>query len=467
MPDTPPLKPTFAAILPTSPAALLSAPRNWPLTWIVLVTGLLMTLAATLTLKSSLDRLAERDFVSHYGDIQDKITQRLDDHARLLQAGAGLFNASETVSREQWRLFSQAQNLAQELPGIQGIGFSLLIPWAELPRHLQGIRSEGFPDYSVKPEGDRELYSSIIYLEPFSGRNLRAFGYDMLTEPVRRAAMEQARDTNTVALSGKVVLVQETKSEVQAGTLMYLPIYRKGLAQGTVEQRRAAILGFVYSPYRMNDLLQGILGSRTLEQENHLHLQVFDGEQASSQSLLYACHSAEEEKLWPEPRFSRQLLVDFHGHAWTLRFSQTGGGLFTVEYLGVWLIMTCGMIITGLLFVLIKNLLTSRATIRRSAEALSESVAQLAREQQIILDTMPIGASFLKNRQVQVTNPAHDLIFGYEPGSIKGMDTAAFYADSESYQRLGQEAYAVLASGEIYTTEMVMKKKDGSHFFAA
>ncbi|MBF0428785.1 MAG: CHASE domain-containing protein [Magnetococcales bacterium] len=35
----------------------------------------------------------------------------------------------------------------------------------------------------------------IIYLEPFKDRNLRAFGYDMLSEPVRRAAMGMARDS--------------------------------------------------------------------------------------------------------------------------------------------------------------------------------------------------------------------------------------------------------------------------------
>jgi hypothetical protein len=35
---------------------------------------------------------------------------------------------------------------------------------------------------------------SIIYLKPFSGRNLRAFGYDMYSEATRNAAMAQARD---------------------------------------------------------------------------------------------------------------------------------------------------------------------------------------------------------------------------------------------------------------------------------
>ena len=141
------------------------------------------------------------------------------------------------------------------------MGFSVLIPRAELARHVRELRQEGFPEYRLKPDGVRELYSAIIYLEPFTGRNLRAFGYDMFSELVRRAAMEQARDTGAAALSGKIVLVQETGADVQAGTLMYVPVYHKGLPLETVAQRRAALQGWVYSPYRMKDLIKGILDS--------------------------------------------------------------------------------------------------------------------------------------------------------------------------------------------------------------
>ena len=65
------------------------------------------------------------------------------------------------------------------------------LPRAELAAHTAQVRAEGYPAYEVHPVGDRETYSSIIYLEPFTGRNLRAFGFDMFNEPIRRAAMER------------------------------------------------------------------------------------------------------------------------------------------------------------------------------------------------------------------------------------------------------------------------------------
>ncbi|MEI7672835.1 MAG: CHASE domain-containing protein, partial [Deltaproteobacteria bacterium] len=240
----------------------LPARRSFYIAWVVLVIGLLITAAVTLYMKSDVERIAEQEFIAECRDIQEKIAARLDDHARILRSGAALFKISDTVTRDKWRIFIERQQVQKELPGIQGIGFSLLIPRAELARHTQGIRKEGFPAYKVRPEGNRELYSSIIYLEPFADRNLRAFGYDMFSEPVRRAAMERARDMDSVTLSAKVILVQETAKDVQAGVLMYVPVYRKGMPTETVEQRRAAIYGWVYSPYRMNDLLRGILGGR-------------------------------------------------------------------------------------------------------------------------------------------------------------------------------------------------------------
>ncbi|MEI6810420.1 MAG: CHASE domain-containing protein, partial [bacterium] len=291
-----------------------------------LIIGLLLTVTAALLAKSRAEAFIEKEFIFSCDDVKARIAERLADHARILRNGSAFFAASETVTRQMWRRFTEQQQMEHYLPGIQGLGFAFLIPRDKLDEHQRTIRSEGFPDYRVWPEGDRSFYSSIIYLEPFTDRNLRAFGYDMLNEPVRRAAMESARDMDIAALSGKVVLVQETGKDVQAGTLMYVPVYRNGQPAGTVDERRAALVGWVYSPYRMNDLLRGILGDAGRQNAEYRHLQVYDGEQISPASLLYDSHPA-----WTtQPRFTRQSVIDFGMHRWTLRFIMCGGP--AVEY---------------------------------------------------------------------------------------------------------------------------------------
>ena len=344
--------------------------------WAVLAGGFLVTAVASQFMIASVRKIAERDFFSHTEELKIFVSKRLDDHARILLGGAAFFQASAEVTRETWRVFTSHQQVEKQLPGIQGMGYSPLIPRPELARHLQNIRGEGFPEYTVKPEGERDFYTPVIYLEPFSGRNLRAFGYDMFSEPVRRAAMERARDTDAPALSGKVFLVQETDQDVQPGTLMYVPVYRKGQPIDSVERRRAAITGWVYSPYRMNDLIQGILGDRNLEQKKQLYLTVYDGDSLSPQSLLYGGPSAEKKCRESATRFTRQIPVDFNGNRWTLCFAQTGDGVLTADYLRVWLTLVGGLLITALLFALIRALLSTRAEAQRMAVELTANLQE-------------------------------------------------------------------------------------------
>lgn len=67
--------------------------------------------------------------------------------------------------------------------------------------------------------------------------------------------MIKARDEGQPAVTGKVVLVQETPEDSQSGFLMYLPVYQGGEVPPTVNERREKLIGFVYSPFRMNDLM--------------------------------------------------------------------------------------------------------------------------------------------------------------------------------------------------------------------
>ena len=211
------------------------------------------------------------------------VAARLHEYEMVLTGGAGLFVASDEVNRNEWRAYAEYRKVQTLFPGIQGMGFARVIKPAELAPHIRGVRAEGFPGYTVHPEGKRDVYTPIIFLEPFDARNQRAFGFDMFSEPVRRAAMERARDTGKISISGKVTLVQETGNDVQAGFLMYIPVYAKGMPLTSVEGRRDALMGYVYGPFRMNDLLQGVFPVR----DNILAYQIYDGAKVSPEGMMY------------------------------------------------------------------------------------------------------------------------------------------------------------------------------------
>jgi PAS domain S-box-containing protein len=341
-------------------------------------------MVASLEVKKAIEQNAadELAFTSDQGTL--KIQERLGAYALILKGGAGLFAASNAVDRRAWQAFVEKLRAQDSLPGVQGVGFSQVIPPQQLAAHIDSIRAEGFPDYTVRPAGERALYTSIIYLEPFRDRNLRAFGFDMFSEPVRRAAMEQARDSGAPALSGKVELVQETGTEVQAGSLMYVPVYRNGAPTDTVEQRRAALIGWTYSPYRMKDLMGGILPNWDDHKTKRVHLQIYAGPEVKADSLLYDSHPAVIHII--DPRYYQQRTIDFNGQHWLLAF-HTGEGVVTISYANAWATLAGGILLSSLLCALMLALArqvrareiadTQAEEIRRSADSLRESETRL------------------------------------------------------------------------------------------
>ena len=373
--------------------ANIAPPNTWP-AWLLFIAGLLVTVFASIQVKGSIEEEAVKQVSAAYDQATLKIQERLNTYAQILRGGAGLFAASETVRRTAWRDYVEKLRTEETVPGVQGIGFSQVIPPGQLEAHVESIRREGFPEYTVRPPGERATVTSIIYLEPFRDRNLRAFGFDMFSESVRRAAMEQARDTGNVALSGKVELVQETAKDVQAGTLMYVPVYRNGSPTGSVEERRSALLGWAYSPFRMNDLMIGILRQWEGVEGKDIDLQIYDGQDVAPDALLFDSQSNINPNT--QSLFYQERRLDFNGRQWLLVFDRTISAA-NLSYANAWFLFFGGLIISGLLLSLTLSIIRTRTNAERiagelvativdretalaqHAEALAQSNAELTR----------------------------------------------------------------------------------------
>lgn len=312
-------------------------------------------------------------FINQTERVTTKIRERMGAYGQILRSGAGFFAGSHTVERDEWRSFVEKLNLDQHYRGIQGVGFSLLIPKERLNRHIKEIRDQGFPNYTVNPAGNRSIYSSIIYLEPFSERNLRAFGYDMFSEPIRNEAMSRARDTGDAALSGKVKLVQETNTDIQAGVVAYYPVYKNGAIATTLEQRRADLIGWIYSPYRMSNLLQPVL-------ENELQamrLEIFDEGAPSQDTLLF---DSQPSTLFPSATFNKPAIshtqkIEVGGRYWTLRYSAMPGYAEASQIRPLWNELL-GLVVIGLL---VFSLTLAYINTRRKAEAIADDLTDSLR----------------------------------------------------------------------------------------
>ncbi|MGE5394835.1 MAG: CHASE domain-containing protein, partial [Candidatus Saccharibacteria bacterium] len=434
---------------------------NWQIALLILIAGLVLTLISSILLKQDEEVQARKEFSLISREVRTRIERRLNSHALLLRNGASFFAASDSVTREEWKLFIENSRLDKYLPGIEGVGFSVIIPPKHLQEHIQKIRKEGYPNYTVKPEGKRDIYTSILYLEPFSGRNLRAFGYDMFSEPIRRKAMEQARDLNLATLSGKVVLVQETGKDLQAGTLMYVPVYHHGKPVDTMEQRRKAIIGWVYSPYRMVDLMQGMLGRWDSTEMKRIHLKVYDNENMEESSLLFDSQPGSLHHKHNRNTITNNIILDFNRHKWVLNLSQTEGlpGYYSIT---VVIVFVSGVLISFLLFALYLALSKARRRMTLS-EQLSSQLKESEEKHRILVENATEGIYVVQNGRIAFANRACEAITGIPFEQMVGLPIKEFLDTEEREKLTEQHEQIIVGEAQRKHSEIPIKNRLGEY----
>ncbi|WP_136419156.1 CHASE domain-containing protein [Herbaspirillum sp. ST 5-3] len=333
------------------------------LTAIALIVSLVITYNLWTTASHVASQALRTSFDYRVRESNERIRQRVRIYEQVLRSTAGLFNATQPVTRRSFRIFVNTLQLADNFPGIQGIGFAEVIRPGEMERHIASVRKEGFPNYTVWPQGNREIYTAIVFLEPFSGRNLRAFGYDMFSDPARHAAMVQARDSGSAAVSGKVILVQEAGGNVQSGFLMYLPIFRPGARIDTLEQRRANLFGWVYAPFRMDDLMQSLNG----EQSDDLDIEIYDNTNLVEQARMHDSVKS-NNALSPQHGFRSINRIEAGNRTWTVVISALPVFEGKMQSDRPMIILQAGISISLLITLLIWLFLDDRARALQAAE---------------------------------------------------------------------------------------------------
>ena len=414
----------------------------------VFLAGIFLTVQVGRFTHSSADAIERNDFEYQCKEIEKESLNRLQDCEAILRRGVAFFSHStEQLTREEWRGFIANQNpVGPRWSGIQGVGFARVISRANLRRHEEDVRAEGFPDYQIRPVGDRETYSAIIYIEPFDNRNHRALGFDMLSEPVRRTAMELARDQNEAALSGKVVLVQETDQDIQAGTLMYLPLYRLNAPLASVGDRRAALLGWVYSPYRMDDLMGSIQARLTHSDGRTMRLEVFDGDLAARTALLYDSEASSSPLAAGGTNRTKEIQIKFAGRGWTLRLTRPDPETALLLKPSVLVAVIGGtstsLFLAGLLF----SLFYTRFKAKEMAWQLTGELRSSEERFRAIADyTVDLELWFDQFGEVLWVSPSVERITGYSPAAV--MELPNFIGLIATADSANAEALAALDAG--------------------
>lgn len=428
----------------------------------LIATGLAWSLA-----KKQLEEKLLLRFVQETARLQFEVNDRLLAYEDILRGAQALFVAnSNKVSREQWRSYVETIKLYERFRGVQSVSFSLRIAASERAAHVAEMRAQGFTRYDIHPAGEREDYHPVVYLEPFSGNNLRAFGYDTFFEAERKKAITRAWDTGLPSMSGKIRLVQEADKSIQYSFLVSLPVYRGATVPQTAAERRAAPYGFVHIPFRMADFMRMVLRN----QPQPVTFQIFEGRELTADALVYDGFRAETTA--PNnytPRFSKIASFDFAGRTWSLNFRTTAAFESAIDHSQPILAAVSGAAISLILFAVTWALARKRGQALALADDRTKELRE-SREQFQAVAESATGAVISNDAWGNITyvNEAATQLFGYRRDELLGAPITLLVP--QRFHELTRQNLENFRAGKPFellgkTTEISLLRKDGTQFF--
>jgi signal transduction histidine kinase/CHASE1-domain containing sensor protein len=456
----------------SAPASPFALPASWlargaalrPLRACALVAllGLSITTGLFWNVGVALREEGRRNLGMEADRVAADIQSRMSIHAAILISGAGLFHASDFVSREDWRQFVSSLDLSRNYPGIQSLAYSERVPARERGQFEARQYSINGRPFSIRPPPPERAQPDdlvpVLYVEPESSRNRGTIGFDLASEAARRAALQAAAVSGEPRLSATILLTQETREgEPQPGVLLVMPVYRRGMTLANPAARQAALQGYVHAAFRAHDLLGSILRPRDLA----VGVEVADGELATGRHLYSqwparmqagAAKPGGQADLAPENRQTVLRDMNVGGRHWQMRFTAPWDYGIAHAQAQRATVALAGLLITALAALAAWSLARHReAALRLAREMNRELAATQARFERMVGGTSDGVWEINLSSSALYCSPRCASLLGWQPGRMD-VQTALVRVDARDRGRVQHEFFtAVRTRGEFDT----------------
>lgn len=397
-------------------------------------------------------------------DVESNLRERMRAYEMVMRGLAGLFVGSDDVSLADWNRAADQLQLQDFYPGVQAIALARYVRADNLSTIIARMQENGRTDFRMYPPGKRDEYLITDYIHPVNWRNRRVLGFDMLSEETRREAIIAARNIGTPMLTGPLRLKQETEQNAQVGILLYLPLYRVGVPITTLEERQSAFAGTLHGAFRLTDLLEGVLGSRS----KLFQLQLFDAA-APDEPLLVG-----RAPVSSDASFHRTRNIYLYGRSWQLEVASTPEYEAILERTSGAFDLAAALTAALLFSLLIGGYLYLRERALRSSQALGVQLQEREARFRQLIEQLPV-ATLLCNDQgrIELANQSAAALFGSSAGLLAGERLNRYVpgalGDSSGVQRLEashEESQALREDGTPIPVSLSLtsfRRDDGVH----
>jgi PAS domain S-box-containing protein len=248
----------------------------------LLVLGLGLAAAISGLLLRNIHTKASAKFEYRVERISTEIERRFNIPIYGLRGGKGIYAASKSVERDEFRAYVASRDMPREFPGVRGFGFIQRVMRENIDAFIAAERADNAPNFAIHQLAEKhldELY--IIKLIEPAADNKGAEGLDIGSDKIRREAAIQAIETGLPTMTGPASLVQVERTT--PGILLYVPVYKKESTALTPSERRHDLVGLMYAPIVVEELLKELEDVAT-----HLvDIKLFDNAQGTASANLF------------------------------------------------------------------------------------------------------------------------------------------------------------------------------------
>jgi two-component sensor histidine kinase len=241
----------------------------------------LLTLAVTVLAVFAIERAERQRRQAQINETANGVVaaleRRVNAHAAYLRSGAVLFSALP-VTRESFTAFARASSTDESASGTEGSAWAELVPksaWASLEAAERAV----YPDFTIAPRPAVGQRFAVVDRWAFSFTNPDAHpsGYNLYADPARRAAFDEAMQSDRPVVSGMLTLRGGAPSGARRGFLVVMPVFDPGGPTSA-----STVRGFLYSGFRADKLLEG---AARQENAKTLGLALYDGKPTASNRM--------------------------------------------------------------------------------------------------------------------------------------------------------------------------------------
>ncbi|MFC4294219.1 CHASE domain-containing protein [Novosphingobium tardum] len=201
--------------------------------------------------------------------IASTLERRANANAAYLRSGAALFATQKDVPSTLFQNFITQLRLDDDYRGAEGIGWAARVERDDITVVQDEIRRSRPRNFTIHPlpSEDQAFAVPVIFLQPETERSRLELGFNMYSDPQRRAAMQDAARYVRPTATGKVTLMHPPGTAPQTGFVIYMPVF--GLSADGARQLK----GYVFSPFAAADFLAS---ARELEPDHDVGVALYD-----------------------------------------------------------------------------------------------------------------------------------------------------------------------------------------------